>query len=367
MVCSLLVLICLLLWYFEVGVYQDHLNIVNGGFVADTNSLIYRDCSRLADTWGTMVSSHGIKNSATFLFAASNGQASPRKVDEYVLQTQCSLRPHRIATVYVTAPHLHAFSKMVHLVPFPFVLISGDADTTVPQDVRGWADIADSPNVVKWYTQNAGYSSIATRPGMRKLNYLPIGLDLHSLHVRASAVHHWGPAASPVEQTSLLTAIAEAALPLSQRSPLVFCNFQLNQPRRTFFFSDRAEAEKVLVQKGADVVYLQSAVRTRAETWAEQATYAFVASPHGVGLDCHRTWEAMALGSVPIVKAGPLDSLYEGLPVLIVDSWENVTPELLRDKQQEFAANSARVGPGGDRPEQLSLQFWIDRVSQLDA
>jgi len=377
LVCSLLALICLLLWLFEVGMYQDHLNIVNGGnSTADVSSLVYKDCSHLSDTWGTIVSSHGIKNSATFLFVSSNGQSSPRKVDEYVLQTQCSVRPQALATVYVTAPHLHAFSKMVHLVPFPFVLLSGDADTTVPQDVRGWEDITECPNVVRWFAQNAGFKHITTRTGMGKLHYLPIGLDLHSLYVRASAVQHWGPAASPMEQTSQLNSIAAGAALFSQRAPRVYCNFHLNQPKSAFFFSDRAEAEKALVQKGSEVAYLQSTLHTRADTWREQSAYAFVASPHGVGLDCHRTWEALALGSVPVVKTGPLDSLYEGLPVLIVDSWESVTPELLRDKQKEMAANSAWLegaaqgdgrSSGGEptRPEKLTLQFWTDRVSRI--
>lgn len=367
-VSGLLVLLGLLLWHFEIGAYQDHLDILNGGSssVTDTNSLIYRDCSHLADSWGTVVSSHGLMHSATFVFAASNGAASPSKVDKYILKTQCSVRPHHIATVYVAAPHLHAFSKIVHLVPFPFALVSGDADITVPQDVRGWEDITECPNVLRWFAQNVGYKDAATRPGLRKLRYLPIGLDLHSLHSRASAVQHWGPPADPMAQTAQLDAVLASSVPFSERLPLAYCNFQLNQPKKSFFFSDREEAERVLARKGPEVAYLQSTVQTRANSWKEQSAYAFVASPHGVGLDCHRTWEAMALGSVPIVKTSPLDSLYEDLPVLIVDSWESVTPELLRDKQKEFAGNAAWFGIKGTRPEQLSLKFWMSRVSQLD-
>jgi hypothetical protein len=57
----------------------------------------------------------------------------------------------------------------------------------------------------------------------------------------------------------------------------------------------------------------------------------FVPSPAGNGIDCHRTWEALYLGAVPVV----LRSEYFGeinWPVLVVDSWS----ELLEKKRNEL-------------------------------
>lgn len=65
-------------------------------------------------------------------------------------------------------------------------------------------------------------------------------------------------------------------------------------------------------------------------------TFRFMVSPHGVGLDCYRTWEALYLGMIPIVKTSNLDSMYEDLPVLIVKDWTEVTPELLERTWQAF-------------------------------
>jgi hypothetical protein len=51
--------------------------------------------------------------------------------------------------------------------------------------------------------------------------------------------------------------------------------------------------------------------------------YQFVISPPGNGPDCHRTWEAIYLGTIPIVLSGALSSeLTKALPVLAVDTWE---------------------------------------------
>lgn len=51
----------------------------------------------------------------------------------------------------------------------------------------------------------------------------------------------------------------------------------------------------------------------------------FTLSPRGNGLDCHRTWEILMMKRVPILKReGRLEDLYERLPVLFVDEWEQL-------------------------------------------
>jgi hypothetical protein len=50
----------------------------------------------------------------------------------------------------------------------------------------------------------------------------------------------------------------------------------------------------------------------------------FVLSPAGNGFDCHRTWEAMYLGAIPIVKKIHWPFNDKKLPVLIVNEWEDL-------------------------------------------
>ena len=84
------------------------------------------------------------------------------------------------------------------------------------------------------------------------------------------------------------------------------------------------------------------------------AHYKFALSPRGWGPDCYRTWEALLVGTIPIVRrcqfdmylvrsddvvdsgmkctitspaGGELDKLYQDLPVLIIDNWEELTDE----------------------------------------
>ena len=51
----------------------------------------------------------------------------------------------------------------------------------------------------------------------------------------------------------------------------------------------------------------------------------FTLSPPGNGPDCHRTWEAIYLNSVPVVLNGTLPmSMIKNLPILEVGSWDEI-------------------------------------------
>ena len=236
--CSIL----LILWYLQRP-FQSELQILN---ISDHGQLIfgeapvYKDCSVLESEWGSLVSSHGIKNSATFILRAKNDNHLANRVDEYILAPQCELLPGgHLATVYVGSQHLENFASIIHKVPFNFILISGDEDTTIPQDIYSYETILSSPKLLRWYTQNLGVSIVPSDGNdieAKKLRYLPIGLDLHTLYLRPEAVAHWGPKASPIEQERYILQIAGAAPPVQQRKLQIFCNFQFTKPKSSTWY-----------------------------------------------------------------------------------------------------------------------------------
>ena len=54
--------------------------------------------------------------------------------------------------------------------------------------------------------------------------------------------------------------------------------------------------------------------------------YKFCLAPPGRGIDTHRCWEALMVGTIPIVFSSSLNDLYENLPV-IVDDWNIINKE----------------------------------------
>jgi hypothetical protein len=59
----------------------------------------------------------------------------------------------------------------------------------------------------------------------------------------------------------------------------------------------------------------------------------FVISPEGNGIDCHRTYEALITGCVPILEDNPLvREKYKGLPVLYTKDYSELAEGVLKKK-----------------------------------
>ena len=86
----------------------------------------------------------------------------------------------------------------------------------------------------------------------------------------------------------------------------------------------------------------------------------FVLSPRGHGLDCFRTWEALLMGSFPIVGTSPLDPLFEQLPVVVVNDWKEVTSEFLDAKYQELSSSEKHYNF-----EKLYMPYWLDQMNSI--
>jgi hypothetical protein len=90
------------------------------------------------------------------------------------------------------------------------------------------------------------------------------------------------------------------------------------------------------------------------------ARASFVWSPPGAGWDCYRTWESIYLGAIPVIMrtGGALDGVYADLPVLMLDSYTQVTEELLQETLQSFSSRSFNWA-------KLTWPYWSSMWRQL--
>ena len=248
-------------------------------------------------------------------------------------------------TIYACSAAVRDLSNKLELIDKPFILVSGDCDNTCPNDIfssyEEFLNFIDNDKIIHWFSQNC----IANHP---KLTHMPIGLDYHTIANNEN--HFWGAQCSPVEQEKILVEIKETSEMFWNRPARCYSNFHFFMHTR--FGYDRIDA---LNSIPSELVYYEPERLSRADSWKNQSKHAFVISPHGNGYDCHRTWEALCLGCIPIVRTSSLDVLYDELPVLIVNDWTEVTQELLEKTIIEFKEKTFNY-------EKLTLNYWMNKI-----
>jgi hypothetical protein len=250
-------------------------------------------------------------------------------------------------TIYVCNSALSAFvNTVLPWIEYKFVLVSGDADGSVPYDVLSepeFQTLVSSPLLLHWYCQNLLVSHV-------RASAIPIGLDYHTLRAHMGMMHPWGPGITPKEQESALFSIRDSARPLRERKMLCYSNFH----HGNWGINTRGDRQELLASMNHELIAFSSRFCDRLTSWREMATCAFVLSPRGGGYDCHRTWEALALGCIPIVRSSPLDPLFEDLPVLIVPSWNSITEDILKEALVRFGSR--------DDVKKLHLAYWLEKI-----
>jgi len=121
--------------------------------------------------------------------------------------------------------------------------------------------------------------------------------------------------------TDFLKLIDKGLLPTSKRTIRILSSFSIE--------TNSTERSKALEFTKSNNDVFQMPTFTSPKKYRQMlSNSAFVLSPPGNGADCHRTWEAIYLGAIPIVlkKYWPFGDL--DLPVLAVEDWSEI-PKLI--------------------------------------
>jgi len=253
------------------------------------------------------------------------------------------LRGHRQGgRIYVHAPALGAFAR--HALPridSPFTLVTGDSIFDVSPEVLGANTVQavlDHPMLQHWHVQNLAFDH-------PKVSLMPLGMDYHTMSRNRRP--DWGPSASARAQEDLLHAIRALGRPLAERRVQGYCNWH--------FVLGNGDREQVIEALPDAACHYEPQRVERAESWRRNAGFAFTISPRGRGMDCHRTWEAILLGSIPLIPDLPINGLFADLPVVVVRDWATVTPDFLAAEQERILASEFDFAP-------LLLEFWRRRL-----
>lgn len=221
----------------------------------------------------------------------------------------------------------------------PFALVTTDGDASVPWDLRHVTvkALLDNPLLVGWYSQNC----IGGHP---KLKPYPIGLDLHTARSDMT----------PSEVARLFLEISESAAPVEERQLKIFCDLNLSLAS-----DDRRHIVKTM--RGLEHIAFPEARMAVADSWRAYAAHPLAVSAAGNGLDSHRTWELLYLGCIVITKTSPLDWLYEGLPVVILQDWAELADA---GRMRGWVQQMAPLTRPSHIRERLRPEAWLAPLRQ---
>lgn len=202
-----------------------------------------------------------------------------------------------------------------------YILITHNGDPSCPGEFKHYLN---DNKIFAWFTQNMDFAH-------PKLIPVPIGLE--NVHIGRG-------------HKNIIKDLCSKKINFENKNYLLYANFALHtnpKVREPIFKLFKSKSFCHLVEKRNNVrEYLTDITKSK-----------FVLSPEGNGLDCHRTWEALCLGAIPIVKTSTLDILYEGLPVIIVNNWDQITENFLSDKYKEIQNKQYNLN-------KLYAKYWFE-------
>lgn len=244
--------------------------------------------------------------------------------------------------VFVEGSLLKIFFKQYHKkIRNKYILITHNADESCP---REFFEYLNDPKIAVWFTTNMD---------CRHSKLIPIPIGFSNSHWPHSRKNHVDV---ELKQKSYIGPILEAnkqfihwRLLRKPRKHLLYVNFHANTNPRA-----RKEPQEIFYNLNHSYV-LKETGRRYDLYLGDMLDSVYTISPPGNGFDCHRAWEAMSVGSIPVMMTTPIDSLFNDLPVLIINDWKMVTKEFLEKRRKEILSKEYNY-------EKLYMNYWKDLI-----
>ncbi len=214
------------------------------------------------------------------------------------------------------------FRDIVPQIQKPFVIVTVEHDDSVPPR----KNMLDLPLLQAWFGWNTGIEH-------PKLHPIPIGLN---------EGRHAGAIKSAMQKHRSNSKLNRVLVNFKQDRDVRKKLWKLS---RDWSFADRLPYDTSGGQQKKNVI----GITTNSWYYEMLLKYKYVACPKGLGIDTHRTWESLYMGAIPIVLKSSISPVYEGLPVIQLDRWEELNEDSLT-----IPANSSY--------EKLELDFWVSKI-----
>jgi hypothetical protein len=133
---------------------------------------------------------------------------------------------------------------------------------------------------------------------------------------------------------------------------LVYMNFSVhtNPDKRIPLYNSLFD------KKFVSVGNIENTMEGRKNFLTDIYNHKFVLCPVGNGLDTHRIWETLYMKSIPIVLKDIYIEEHTDLPILMLNSWEEINEEFLNKKYEEFMSGDWNM-------DKLKVKYWFKFIN----
>ena len=221
------------------------------------------------------------------------------------------------SVIYTHTMYAKQLFDVIRDLPYRFIVITHNCDNFV--DERGVVfthagngtitnvdEFTLPQNVIKWYTKNVNVKNPV-------IESIPIGIENDM----------WFPSLKKKEKINAKTTDQKRI------RNLVYMNHNVNTnpAQRTKPYDLLGSKPWMTVDRGNN--------GSEFDKYLDNIyNHSYVICPEGNGIDTHRTWECLYVGTIPIEKRNINNQFYTDLPILFVDDWDDVTEELLSEENR---------------------------------
>jgi hypothetical protein len=247
-----------------------------------------------------------------------------RSIAHHIFDDASDVRVSKVKTgdiIFVRSDMLQEFfKKKLPLIKNRFILLSHNADNNIDASVTNLMN----SKVIHWFAQNILIKD-------SKISPLPIGLS----NIR------YNP-----DSTFIKIVQSEGF----NKKNKIAVSFRPNNPERALL------VETILKFNTAE----EALAENKLDYYRKISQFKFVASPEGNGVDCHRTWEALYLRSVPIVIRNVMTECFEelGLPVILINNWDE-----LKVMSEDFIEKKYKELEPKFDSEAIYIDYWLKMIN----
>ena len=201
--------------------------------------------------------------------------------------------------IFCYGHRLNNFSNIMKYIQNPFILVCHNSDENI---TTKYNDILEHPKLLFWHAQN-----VMTKH--KKLGLLPIGI----------ANSMW-----PHGNLAILDTIIKGETENNKSNDFYFY-FSVDTNRKV-----RSVCKEKIEKKG--LIFEQTSLSF--EKYLQKLSqYKYAICPPGNGEDCHRLWECLYLGVIPILLRSVFsEKISESFQVILLDDWDDFNAEILLEK-----------------------------------